>query len=128
MYRDVKKVGLACQKFPSNFVPTDMAYVNLEKYPESNTGYLDGSIVWSRIYNENCFKGPVDAMCLEERVFYRLISGLHTSITIHIANYFEKDGNNWLPNLDMYARSVAAFPDRINNLNFAYLFLLRYDV
>jgi hypothetical protein len=32
-----------------------MSYVNLEKYPEGNTGYREGSVVWSRIYNENCF-------------------------------------------------------------------------
>ena len=53
-----------------------MHYVNLVKYPEGNTGYgKDGAIVWSRIYNENCFKGSIDSMCLEERVFFRLISG-----------------------------------------------------
>ena len=43
--------------------------------------------VWSAIYEENCLKqsGSVDDMCYEERVLYRLLSGMHASVNIHIA-------------------------------------------
>lgn len=33
---------------------------------------------------ENCFDKPLEDMCSEERVFFKLMSGLHTSITAHI--------------------------------------------
>eukprot|EP00960_Hanusia_phi_P056176 763179-Hanusia_phi.AAC.2 len=54
------------------------------------TGY-NGSHVWDAIYNENCFEqlGTLDEMCYEERVLYRLLSGMHASINIHISlSYF----------------------------------------
>ena len=43
-------------------------YVNLEKNPEAFTGY-QGQHVWNAIYQENCFSGPFDQMCLEEKIF-----------------------------------------------------------
>ena len=53
-------------------------YVNLLLNPERWTGY-NGSHVWSAIYDENCLRGvrSVDDMCYEERVLYRLLSGMH---------------------------------------------------
>lgn len=73
-------------------------YVDLLLNPERYTGYKGKSAerVWRSIYTENCFKinssDPfnyfnsikLDNMCLEERVFYRAISGLHASINIHL--------------------------------------------
>lgn len=66
---------------------TTMQYVNLLDNPEGYTGYSGpkATRIWSAIYGENCFSGPLEGMCLEERVFYRLISGLQTSINTHIA-------------------------------------------
>jgi ERO1-like protein alpha len=118
-----------------------MHYVNLQKYPEGNTGYgKDGTIVWNRIYNENCFK--VDDMCLEERVFFRLISGkfliwkifpmttsvgLHTSINSHVARNWALDpeSGEWTANVGYFASKMWPFQDRIRNLYFSYLFMLR---
>ena len=64
----------------------ELEYVNLQLNPERWTGY-NGSHVWSAIYEENCLKssGSVDDMCYEERVLYRLLSGMHASVNIHIA-------------------------------------------
>ena len=64
----------------------NLEYVNLQLNPERWTGY-NGSHVWSAIYEENCLKqsGSVDDMCYEERVLYRLLSGMHASVNIHIA-------------------------------------------
>ncbi|EGC39080.1 hypothetical protein DICPUDRAFT_96687 [Dictyostelium purpureum] len=105
---------------------SESTYVDLSKTPESNTGY-DGSSVWSSIYNENCFTRPVDQMCLEERVFYKLISGLHSSITIHIALYYNQDKvlDQWEHNSDLFKQRFENHPDRIENLYFTFLFLLR---
>jgi len=106
---------------------SDMSYVDLSKTPEAFTGY-DGSSIWSAIYNENCFTRPVDQMCLEERVFYKLISGLHSSITTHIALYYtpvDKETNVWQHNSEFFKQRFSGHPDRIENLYFTFLFVLR---
>jgi ERO1-like protein alpha len=105
----------------------DLEYIDLSINHERYTGYTGPSTqrIWSAIYNENCFFLPdskifydlrqkrlnADKMCLEGRTFYRLISGLHTSITIHLcAQYFfptlgggysGTDGR-WGPNFDEF--------------------------
>lgn len=118
----------------------DMIYVNLQLNPESNTGYSgeDAARVWRAIYMENCFKlgGPTassveDDLCLEQRVFYRLLSGLHTSINLHIAHNFYNitkptdTQRRFAPNLELFEKRIAPFPDRIRNLYFLYSFVLR---
>ena len=62
------------------------AYVNLLQNPERYTGYAGPSAarVWKGIQQENCFGGQDDT-CLEKRVFYRLMSGLQSSISTLIA-------------------------------------------
>ena len=84
---------------------TDLDYIDLSINVERYTGYTGVSTqqIWSAIYNENCFFLPdseayydlrqkrlnANKMCLEGRTFYRLISGLHSSISIHLcAQYF----------------------------------------
>lgn len=81
-------------------------------------------------------------MCLEERVFFRLLSGLHTSITMKIATYFHKrpaiptekpekvEYNSYdmfSPNLEFFEHRIAPFTDRLKNLYFLYTFTLRYE-
>lgn len=62
--------------------------------------------------------------CKEERVFYRLLSGIHTSINMHIAaEYLFPSG--WGPNLALYKARVAAYPDRVSNLYFTLAVVLR---
>ncbi|GAA6066120.1 ERO1-like protein beta isoform X1, partial [Tachysurus ichikawai] len=89
-------------------------YVDLTLNPERYTGYKGPSAwrVWNSIYEENCFKprsvyrplNPLapsrgegfynwlEGLCLEKRVFYRLISGLHSSINIHLSAQYLLDG------------------------------------
>ncbi|KAL0489339.1 ERO1-like protein alpha [Acrasis kona] len=114
-----------------------MTYVNLLLNPETRTGYSgeEASRIWRAIYEENCFKsGKLDDMCLEERVFYRLLSGIHASITMKIATYYHlKNGTNattagydaFEPNFQMYHYALEKFPDRVKNLYFIYTFTLR---
>lgn len=51
--------------------------------------------VWRSIYQENCFAlGPSEldhSQCFEKRIFYRLISGLQSSISTHLALYVLTD-------------------------------------
>ena len=52
--------------------------------------------VWKAIYDENCFfssnslidvnyESFIEELCMEKRVFFRALSGLHSSISIHIS-------------------------------------------
>ncbi|OQR98785.1 endoplasmic oxidoreductin [Achlya hypogyna] len=102
----------------------NMVYVNLVENPERFTGYSGNSAwrVWKAIYEENCFHSK--ELCLEERVYYRLISGLHTSINTHVALEY-RFGDHWGLNTQMFVDRVGAFPERLQNMYFTYLFVLR---
>ena len=138
-------------------------YVDLTLNPERYTGYSGEASrrIWRAIYEENCFRPPgaaaskttsfseaflqdsLDELCLEKRAFYRAVSGLHASITIHLcANYlldrgpvpeapFTDSSGRWGPNLEEFERRFD--PQRTNgqgpywlrNLYFVYLLELR---
>lgn len=137
-------------------------YVDLLLNPERYTGYKGESAhkVWQSIYLENCFMpykprktsnvlipfmemAAGNGICLEQRAFYRMISGLHSSINIHLCrNYLlsEKkptigfsmlDKGEWGPNLDEFERRFSPEmtdnegPYWLRNLYFAYLVELR---
>ncbi|XP_072354626.1 ERO1-like protein beta isoform X4 [Scyliorhinus torazame] len=136
-------------------------YVDLLLNPERYTGYRGSSAwrVWNSIYEENCFKprsvyrplNPLapgrgnddgesfykwlEGLCLEKRVFYRLISGLHASINLHLsAKYLLDDGwgrTRWGPNLEEFQsrfhpiETKGEGPRRLKNLYFLYLIQLR---
>jgi preprotein translocase subunit SecG len=109
-----------------------MTYINLLRNPERFTGYAGPSArrAWNAIY-ENCFElspGELEAggHCLEKRVFYRLIAGLQSSISTHLAlEYYDKAQDCWFPNTALFVEKVGKHPERIHNLYFTYLFLLR---
>ena len=68
----------------------------------------------------------MDDECLEKRVFHRIISGMHTSVSTHIcADYLNQTTGTWGPNLACYKERLAAHPERISNLYFDYALLLR---
>jgi hypothetical protein len=134
----------------------DLEYIDLSINLERYTGYtgLSTQRIWSAIYTENCFflsdsnafydlrqkRLNADKMCLEGRTFYRLISGLHTSITIHLcAQYFfpiigggysGTDGH-WGPNFDEFKyrfdpeMTDGEGPKWLKNVYFIYLIELR---
>jgi len=109
--------------------PDSMIFVDLIKNPEGYTGYSGPSAarVWAAVHRENCFSGGRGAedTCLEKRVFYRLISGLQASITTHVAKRYKFADDSWGPNTKLYLRGVGMYPDRLTNLYFSYLFVLR---
>uniref|UniRef100_A0A8C2YUY6 Endoplasmic reticulum oxidoreductase 1 beta n=1 Tax=Chinchilla lanigera TaxID=34839 RepID=A0A8C2YUY6_CHILA len=132
-------------------------YVDLLLNPERYTGYKGPSAwrVWNSIYEENCFKprsvyrplNPLapsrgesfytwlEGLCLEKRVFYKLISGLHASINLHLcANYLLEETwgkPSWGPNIKEFKRrfdpveTKGEGPRRLKNLYFLYLIELR---
>jgi len=137
----------------------ECVHVDLTKNPERYTGYSGEASrrVWRTIYEENCFSpkgsstkstfsaafGPetIKDMCLEKRVFFRVVSGLHSSITIHLtANYplkkepstpFLKASDTWGPNLELFHQRFdpevtnGQGPYWLKNLYFVYLLELR---
>ena len=106
--------------------------VDLMLNPERNTGY-NGTHIWRAIYEENCIDvdGIKDQpMCYEERILYRLLSGLHASTTLSIAkNYYppnkRKGRENWEPNPQYFYDQFHENPEYIRNLHFSYVVLLR---
>uniref|UniRef100_A0A8C9G7F1 Endoplasmic reticulum oxidoreductase 1 beta n=1 Tax=Pavo cristatus TaxID=9049 RepID=A0A8C9G7F1_PAVCR len=140
----------------------DAQYVDLLLNPERYTGYKGPSAwrVWNSIYEENCFKPrsvyrplnplapsrggddgllvfffSLTGLCLEKRVFYKLISGLHASINLHLcANYLLEETwgkPSWGPNVKEFTRRFDPIetkgegPRRLKNLYFLYLIELR---
>jgi len=67
-----------------------------------------------------------DDTCLEKRVFYRVVSGMHASITAHLCwEHLNQTTGQWAPNLACYENRLHDFPDRISNIYFNYALILR---
>eukprot|EP00529_Nitzschia_sp_RCC80_P011875 CAMPEP_0113503134 /NCGR_PEP_ID=MMETSP0014_2-20120614/33974_1 /TAXON_ID=2857 /ORGANISM="Nitzschia sp." /LENGTH=567 /DNA_ID=CAMNT_0000398065 /DNA_START=89 /DNA_END=1792 /DNA_ORIENTATION=- /assembly_acc=CAM_ASM_000159 len=114
--------------------------VDLRLNPEQYTGYSGESAekVWSAIHFENCFQ-PEDEednnqqLCKEQRVYNRILSGLHSSISLHIAHSYcleideEKtwECKTWGLNNTLAKERVLDHPDRVENLYVAFATLLR---
>ncbi|KAI0998996.1 Endoplasmic reticulum oxidoreductin-1 [Podosphaera aphanis] len=68
----------------------------------------------------------IEDECLEKRVFYRIVSGMHTSISAHIcAEYLNQTTGTWSPNLECYKARLHSYPDRVANLYFNFALVLR---
>ncbi|XAR68222.1 hypothetical protein NMG60_11003280 [Bertholletia excelsa] len=108
---------------------SEMTYVNLQLNPERYTGYAGPSArrIWDAIYSENCPKYSSGEACQEQKVFYKLISGLHSSISVHIAADYllDESTNLWGRNLELMHDRVLRYPERVRNLYFTFLFVLR---
>lgn len=64
--------------------------------------------------------------CLEKRVFYRVISGMHASISTHLCwDYLNQTTGNWGPNVECYKSRLHGYTERISNLYFNYALVLR---
>uniref|UniRef100_A0A3P9KDJ6 ERO1-like protein alpha n=1 Tax=Oryzias latipes TaxID=8090 RepID=A0A3P9KDJ6_ORYLA len=140
----------------------DWQHVDLLLNPERFTGYSGPEAwqIWNSIYEENCFKPLtikrpllpdsflsssgneartfhrwLKGQCVEKRAFYRLISGLHASINIHLsARYLLDDSwyqKKWGHNASEFRRrfdselTAGEGPRRLLNLYFLYLIELR---
>jgi len=67
-----------------------------------------------------------DDTCLEKRVFHRIISGMHASISTHICyEYLNQSTGIWSPNLECYTERLHHHPERVANLYFNYALVTR---
>ncbi|QFZ29769.1 putative endoplasmic reticulum oxidoreductin protein [Clavispora lusitaniae] len=105
-------------------------FVDLVENPERFTGYggVQSFDVWKAIYSENCFPNtsPMSSdgereQCVEKNLFYRVISGLHASIAVHLSNeYLDSTTGEFKPNLQVFMDRVGKFGDRLSNIYFNY--------
>ncbi|OTB04451.1 hypothetical protein M426DRAFT_320809 [Hypoxylon sp. CI-4A] len=64
--------------------------------------------------------------CLEKRVFYRVVSGMHASISTHLCwDFLNQTTGEWQPNVACYKARLHTHPERISNLYFNYALLTR---
>ena len=144
-YHDVVKF---CKLDPLS-AEEDCDSVDLIENPEQFTGYSGASahLVWNTIYNELCFHpeenektlyltaDTAKKMCAEKRSFYKVVSGLHSSIAVHLcSNYLlESEGEKpvWGRNYQEFNRrflsaaSEGEGGDRLSNIYYLYLVELR---
>ncbi|KAF1997486.1 endoplasmic oxidoreductin [Amniculicola lignicola CBS 123094] len=67
-----------------------------------------------------------DDTCIEKRVFYRVVSGMHASISTHLCwDYMNQTTGQWSPNLACYEQRLHKFPDRISNIYFNFALIMR---
>ncbi|KAI2786059.1 Endoplasmic reticulum oxidoreductin-1 [Penicillium oxalicum] len=68
----------------------------------------------------------LDNECLEKRVFHRLISGMHASISTHLCwDYLNQTTGEWHPNMQCYKDRLHQHPERISNMYFNYALVSR---
>lgn len=114
----------------------DGSYVSLPDNPERYTGYSgpNANVLWSSLYNENCFgyDGEEDHDTessdkdIEHRLFFRLISGFHSSVSTHLSySYLNTSSGTWGPSLPTFVSRVGNYPDRLSNLYFNYALVSR---
>lgn len=117
--------------------------VDLRENPERYTGYAGTSAarVWDEIHNRNCFQlqdgtqsGGTDcAVSAAQRIYNRLIGGLHSSISLHISHDYCLERSTsaiaecarWGPNATAARERVLLHPERVENLYAAFAVVLR---
>lgn len=123
---------------------TDGVYIDLVQNPERFTGYSGDSArrVWQSIYEQNCFKfvfnqsspqnvlinaeSALETQCVEKRAFYRVVSGMHASISIQLCRQMlDKKTGEWYPDHKCFEQRVGNHPERMENLYFLYSLILQ---
>ncbi|RYO87292.1 hypothetical protein DL764_008880 [Monosporascus ibericus] len=70
--------------------------------------------------------GMENEECLEKRVFYRVVSGMHASISTHLCwDFLNQTTGEWQPNVQCYMDRLHTHPERISNLYFNYALVTR---
>jgi len=108
-------------------------FTDLYENPEAYTGYkgnifwwtIIGADVWKDIYEENWNKVKFDVACSEEKLLYRLVSGMQTSINMHITHFFgDRNSIDHYPSHLEFHKRVGSHKLRIENLYMTYAFIL----
>jgi ERO1-like protein alpha len=70
----------------------------------------------------------LDQLCKEDKLLFKIISGLHSNINIHLSmNYLDIVNNITSWNVSMYYERVGKHTDRINNMFYLYSLLSRFS-
>ncbi|WWC65901.1 uncharacterized protein I303_108523 [Kwoniella dejecticola CBS 10117] len=89
-------------------------------------GFSKLSEGWGTEMVKSNLGGADDGLCEEKKVYYRVISGLHASISIHICSeYLDQTTGEWAPNLDCFISRLATHPERLSNVYFNAVLVLR---
>ncbi|RSH93337.1 hypothetical protein EHS25_007691 [Saitozyma podzolica] len=92
---------------------------------------MSGQAAWgfsklSEGWGTEMVKTQEEDTCEEKRLYYRVISGLHASISIHICHdYLDQQTGEWSPNLQCFVNRLASHPERLSNVYFNAVLLLR---
>lgn len=106
-----------------DFPSSEDIYADLIVDKEQFTDY-QGQNIWNAIYNENCVN--FYRQCNNNTMMFQVISGMHTSVSSHLSEYFIDYARNLTaPNPELYFEKVGRFPDRIANLHFAWEIVVR---
>jgi len=120
-------------------------YIDLLKNEEKYTGYQGKSAtrIWGKIYGDLCFKSKegdnLSDLCLEEKTFFRILSGLHSSISVHLCSqYLLQPENLFMGKPAVWGRNKQEFvrrfdpkltngkgPEWLKNMFYLYLVELR---
>lgn len=73
-------------------------YVDLTADREDYTGY-QGQDIWKYLYNTHCENSY--KFCNDNKFLYRVISGMHASVSSHLSFYYKNDIKSY-PNLKFY--------------------------
>jgi ERO1-like protein beta len=115
------------------------SFVNLLENPEAFTGFagMAAKKIWDAVYHENCFldvpiplnplsSASIENQCYEKRVFFKVISGFHSSVSVHIADQFYNSTiGQWERNFDIFHERVGRYPERLQNMYLVYMLVLR---
>lgn len=141
--QDIKLFGSWDTSRSDNFCQFDRGFskgvfVDLIDNPERFTGYNGPSAakIWSFIYNHSCSNNnhyilkrlntEIWDICSEKTLFTKIVSGLHASISTHIADqFYNKITGFWDKNQEMFFDRVGNYPERIQNMFLVYVFLLK---
>lgn len=68
----------------------------------------------------------MENVCTEETLLYQLVSGLHSSINMHVTrNYYDLETHSTHINYEMYLKIIGRYEDRLKNLFFLYSAVMR---
>lgn len=81
---------------------------------------------YGRQHAESHDEYSLDDQCIEQRAFYRIISGMHAAISSHLCwDYFNQTTGEWVRNVDCYKERLHKHPERVSNLYFNYALITR---
>ena len=102
--------------------------------PERFTGHNESN-VWNEIYKGNLEHTKFPTSGTHEQFLYKIISGLHASISLHISHYYDSDyeydqaskkydKSSVYKNHTVFYERVGKYPERVENMFYLYMFVI----